>query len=255
MPLTSCPPFLLDPEQLLRHVLESTDDAIVTKARDGTITSWNSGAERLYGYSAEEAIGRPNGMLVPPERAGEERQLLHSVFRGTSIDRLETERLRKDGESVAVSLAIFPIRDRTGRVVGAATIGRDITAQRRYEERLMYLSDYDQLTGLYNRRRFEEELKHELARSGRYHSVGALLAIDLDNFKSTNDSVGHAAGDTVLSAVARVLERHARSSDVVARLGADEFAMLLPAIEAADAHLSANELLDAIHGCRPIFGG
>jgi diguanylate cyclase (GGDEF)-like protein/PAS domain S-box-containing protein len=255
MPFASRRRPLFDPEQLLRHVLESTDDAVVTKARDGTITSWNGGAERLYGYSAQEVIGRPAGMLIPPERAGEERQLLRSVFRGTSIDRLETERLRKDGESVAVSLTISPIRDATGKVVAAATIGRDITAQRGYEERLIYLSDHDQLTGLHNRRRFEEELKHELARSGRYHSVGALLAVDLDNFKSTNDSVGHAAGDTVLSAVARVLERHARSSDVVARLGGDEFAMLLPAVEPADAHRSANELLDEIHGCRPIFGG
>lgn len=252
---TTCPIPLVDAEHLLHQVIDSTDDAVVIKSRDGTITSWNPGAERLYGYTAEEAIGQPSGILVPPGRGREERQLLRNVFSGTSIDRLETERLRKDGEPVTVSITISPVHDAGGKVVAAAVITRDISARRDYEQRLAYLTDYDQLTGLYNRRRFEEEVKHELARSGRYHSAGALLAVGLDNFKSTNDSVGHAAGDAVLTAVARVLERRLRSSDVIARLGGDEFAVLLPSVELVDARHAAHDLLDAIHGSRPIFGG
>jgi diguanylate cyclase (GGDEF)-like protein/PAS domain S-box-containing protein len=245
----------VDAEQLLRYVVDSTDDAILTKSQNGTITSWNPGAERLYGYSAEEAIGQSASILVPAHRAREEQQLLRKVFSGGSIDRLETDRLRKDGELIAVSMTIAPVRDASGTIVSAGVIARDMTERRQYEERLRYLVDYDQLTGLYNRRRFEEELKHELARSGRYHAPGAVLNVDLDNFKSNNDSAGHAAGDAVLMTVARVLKRRLRPADVVARLGGDEFAVLLPAVEIAEARRTAQELLDAIHSCRPMFGG
>ncbi len=241
--------------ELLTHLVEGTDDAVITKSGDGTITSWNRGAERLYGYSAQEAVGAPSAILVPASRVTEERRLLHKVFAGGSVDRLETERLRKDGELIAVSLSISPVRASSGRIVAAAAISRGVTERRHYEEQLRYLSDYDQLTGLYNRRRFEEELKHELARCGRYGSPGAVLSIELDNFKSTNDAAGHAAGDAVLVGVARVLKRRFRSSDVVARLGGDEFAVLLPAVAPDDARGAAQQLLEAIHKCRPLFGG
>ena len=253
--LGGCLEPVVDSEQLLNYVVDATDDAITTASPDGRITSWNRGAECLYGYGADEAIGLPSEMLVPPDRAGEEQRLLRGVFRGVPVDRLETERLRKDGELVSVSLTISPVRDASGRIVSAGVIARDITERRNYEERLQYLSDYDQLTGLYNRRRFQEEVKYELARSGRHHSGGAVLSIDLDSFKSTNDSAGHAAGDAVLTAVARVLKRRLRSSDVAARLGGDEFAVLLPDLHLVDARRTAQELLDEIHACRPVFGG
>jgi diguanylate cyclase (GGDEF)-like protein/PAS domain S-box-containing protein len=241
--------------ELLSYVVDSTDDAILTESRHGTITSWNRGAERLYGYSAVEALGQPSRMLEPAARAGEQQQLLHKVFAGRSVDRLETDRVCKDGDLIVVSMTISPVRDATGRIVAAAVIARDITERRHYEERLRYLADYDQLTGLYNRRRFEEELKRELARAGRYDSAGAVLSLDLDNFKSTNDSAGHAAGDAVLSAIARVLKRRFRASDVVARVGGDEFGVLLPAVEVVDARRAAEDALAAISSCRPIFGG
>jgi diguanylate cyclase (GGDEF)-like protein/PAS domain S-box-containing protein len=253
--LDRCLAPVIDSELLLSYVVDASDDAITTASPDGTITSWNPGAERLYGYSADEAIGLTSEMLVPPDHAGEEQRLMRGVFRGVSVDRLETERLRKDGELVAVSLTISPVRDTSGKIVSAAVIARDITERHEYEARLRYLADYDQLTGLYNRRRFQEEVKYELARSGRHHSAGAVLSIDLDSFKSTNDSAGHAAGDAVLTAVARVLRRCARSSDVAARLGGDEFALLLPEVRLVDARRAAHELLDAIHACRPVFGG
>jgi len=250
--------FLAEPSsarELLLHVVDGTEDAVITTSPAGVITSWNGGAERLYGYSAEEAIGRPSEMLVPPGRAAEDRRVLERVLSGVTVTDLETERLRKDGELVVVSLRAWPVRAGDGRIVAAAAIARDVSARRRYEERLRYLSDYDQLTGLYNRRRFEEELKHELARCGRYHSPGAVLSVDLDSFKSTNDSAGHGAGDAVLAAVAGVLRRRFGQGDVVARLGGDEFAVLLPAVEPADARRAAQGLLQAIHDCRPVFGG
>ncbi|HWE34339.1 MAG TPA: EAL domain-containing protein [Solirubrobacteraceae bacterium] len=241
--------------ELLSYVVDSSDDAIITKQRDGTITTWNRGAERLYGWTAEEAIGQPIGLIDPVERAGEQREILQRVFGGESVDHFETERIRKDGTRLVVSLTVSPVRDGHGEIVSAAIIARDITERTRYEERLRHLADHDQLTGLFNRRRFDEELKRELARAGRYHSHGAVLSIDIDNFKSINDSAGHAAGDAVLSEVAGVLERRLRASDIVARIGGDEFAALLPSADVDEARTAAEDLLASIHGSKAVFGG
>jgi diguanylate cyclase (GGDEF)-like protein/PAS domain S-box-containing protein len=240
---------------LLSHVVQSTSDAIVTKSRDGTITSWNRGAEQLYGYTAEEAIGQSIGLIEPPDRAGEQLGITESVFSGHSIDNFETERMRKDGTIISVSLTVSPVTDADGRIMSAAVIGRDITERVRYEERLRQLADHDQLTGLFNRRRFDEQLKHELARAGRYASHSAVLSIDIDNFKSINDSAGHAAGDAVLVHVASVLTHHSRSSDVVARLGGDEFAVLLSAVGADEARTVAEHLLGEIRSSAAVYGG
>ncbi len=253
--LASCADLTLDTAQLLRYVVACTDDAIITQSPDGTITSWNAAAERLYGYRAEEVIGQPVKMLDPDWSVEKQRGMLRGVWAGIPLDRFDTEKVHKDGRTVVVSQTISPVRDAGGRIVAAGIIARDVTERRRYEERLRYLADYDQLTGLLNRQRFEDELKRELARSSRYGDSGAVLSIDLDNFKSTNDFAGPAAGDAVLSAVGRALRRRFRSSDVVARLGEDEFGVLLTAVEPAAARKAAEDLLVAVHGCRPTFGG
>ena len=240
---------------LFSHVVQSTSDAIVTRSADGTITSWNRGAEQLYGYSAEEAIGQPMTLIEPEHRAGEQQKLMHTVFRGESVDNFETERVRKDGRVVDVSLTVSPVADANGRIVSAAIIARDMTERVRYEQRLRHLADHDQVTGLFNRRRFDEELKRELARAGRYAEHSAVLSIDIDNFKGVNDSAGHAAGDAVLTHVARVLDRHSRASDVVARLGGDEFALLLSAVGAPEARSAAENLLTEIRSSPAAYGG
>ncbi len=242
--------------ELLRNLVESTDDAIVTQDRAGTITSWNRGATALYGYTAEEAIGSPLTIIEPPELQAEQHEITRRVFAGESVDHFETERLRSDGQRVAVSLTISPVRDAGGEVTLASIIAHDVTERKRYEEQLQFLADHDQLTGLLNRRRFEEELKRELARAGRYHTGGAVLSIDIDNFKAINDAAGHSAGDAVLVEVARVLKDRFRASDLVARVGGDEFCVLLTDVTAEAARSAAYDLLGAIHSrCRPMFGG
>lgn len=240
---------------LLSYVVQSTGDAIMTKARDGTITSWNRGAELLYGYTAEEAIGQPISLIESTAAAGEYEEILDSVFSGNSIDGLETERVRKDGSVVTVSLTVSPVTDVNGRIVSAAIIARDTTERRRYEQRLRHMADHDQLTGLFNRRRFEEQLKRELARAGRYDAHSAVLSVDVDNFKGINDSAGHAAGDAVLVQVAGVLSHRFRSTDVVARLGGDEFAVMLSAVDASVARATAEDLLQEIRGSAALYGG
>jgi len=240
---------------LLSYVVDSSDDAILTASADGTITSWNRGAERLYGHPADEAIGAQASVVEPPGREGEQREILRRVLSGESIDHLETEHLRRDGTQINVSLTVSPVRDNSGRIVSAAVIARDITERVGYEMRLRHLADHDQLTGLVNRRRFDEELKRELARAGRHATTGALISLDVDNFKQINDSTGHAAGDAVLVEVASVLTHRFRSTDVVARLGGDEFAVLLVDVSPEDARHAAEDLREAVAASRPAFGG
>jgi PAS domain S-box-containing protein len=117
--------------QRLASIVQSSDDAIISKDLRGTIVSWNHGAERLFGYSAEEAIGKPVTMLMPPDRVSEEETILERLRRGERIDHFETIRRRKDGSLVDISLTISPIHGSNGMVVGASKIARDITEVRR----------------------------------------------------------------------------------------------------------------------------
>ena len=120
--------------QRLAALIESSDDAIIAKDIRGVITDWNAGAMRLFGYTAEEAIGRPVAMLVPPDRHDEEPDILVRLRRGEHIDHYETVRQRKDGSLVAISLSVSPIKNSAGEVIGGSKIARDITARRRAEE-------------------------------------------------------------------------------------------------------------------------
>jgi diguanylate cyclase (GGDEF)-like protein/PAS domain S-box-containing protein len=230
----------------LATVVQSTHDAVLATTADGIITEWNHGAERLYGYSAAEAIGQPVGMLSVPESAPDESDVSRRVAAGESVDQHETLARRKDGSQVPVSLTVSPIRDAAGRIVAEARISRDITERRRHEQALTDLADHDSLTQLLNRRRFQDELERELARARRDHARGALLAIDLDHFKFINDSHGHHTGDRVLVQVADVFRRHLRATDLIARLGGDEFAVLLRGVDGPNAYKLAVGLLDAI---------
>lgn len=118
----------------LAAIVESSDDMIVSKNLDGVITSWNRGAEKLLGYSADEMIGKHVSSIMPPERAEDYEKILSKIRRGESVDHYETRRLRKDGSIVDVSLTISPIRNAEGQIIGASKIGRDVTQQKALEE-------------------------------------------------------------------------------------------------------------------------
>jgi two-component system, chemotaxis family, CheB/CheR fusion protein len=117
----------------LAAIVASSDDAIISKDLTGVITSWNSGAERLFGYSAQEAVGQPITLLIPPDRFDEEHGIVERIRRGEGVDNFETVRRRKDGTLVDVSVAVSPVRDRAGTVVGASKIARDITERKTVE--------------------------------------------------------------------------------------------------------------------------
>ncbi len=118
----------------LATIVESSDDAIVGKNLDGIITSWNHAAERIFGYTAAEAVGRPITFLIPPDRRDEEPHNLARLRRGERLDHFESVRLAKDGRVIDVSLTISPIKDHSGRIVGISKIARDITERKRAEE-------------------------------------------------------------------------------------------------------------------------
>jgi PAS domain S-box-containing protein len=120
--------------RLLAAVVESSHDAIVSKSLDGKITSWNTGAEQLFGYAAEEAVGQNITLIIPPDRRDEERAIVERLTRGERVDLFETVRMRKDGSLLDVVLTISPMKDAAGRIVGASSLARDITERKRAEE-------------------------------------------------------------------------------------------------------------------------
>ena len=134
---------LRESEQRLRwlaSIVESSDDVIVSKNLDGIILSWNRGAERVFGYSAEEAIGHPITIVIPKDRQNEEHEILTRIRRGEPVDHFETVRQRKDGSLITVSLTISPVKNAEGKIVGASKIARDITEQKRSQDQIATLA-------------------------------------------------------------------------------------------------------------------
>jgi len=123
-----------DASLVLAAIVDSSDDAIVSKTVDGIVTSWNRAAEKMFGYTASEAIGRSIKIIIPPERWSEEEEVLNRIRRGERVDHFETIRVRKDDAQIDISLTVSPIRDQRGRVIGASKSARDITSRRRGEE-------------------------------------------------------------------------------------------------------------------------
>lgn len=215
-------------------IVESSDDAIISKTLEGTITSWNRAAERIFGYTAEEIIGLPMTTLIPADRLGEEVDILARLSRGERIEHFETVRMRKDGGLVNISATVSPLMDDHGQVIGASKIARDITGRIQAERTIWMQANYDTLTQLPNRRHFQERLHSEIARAGGAGKHMAVLFIDLDRFKEVNDTLGHQAGDDLLLQAAERIKGALRDADSVARMGGDEFTVLLSDIAGAN---------------------
>jgi diguanylate cyclase (GGDEF)-like protein/PAS domain S-box-containing protein len=232
-----------------RSVVDSSQDAIIGKDLRGIIVSWNEGAKRLYGYSADEAIGKSMSFLVPMHHVDELPDILRRVRTGEVIENYETMRSRKDGTQVNVSLTVSPIRSVTGEVTGASTIARNNTERLRYQEQLIELSERDPLTGLRNRRRFERDITDQVGRAHRFGEYAVLMMIDLNGFKKINDMHGHKVGDQVLRAVAIALKGRLRETDMVARIGGDEFAIIMPYARVDTIQTIVDGLHELINGC------
>jgi diguanylate cyclase (GGDEF)-like protein/PAS domain S-box-containing protein len=232
--------------QQLAAIVQSSSDAIYSLAADMTVTSWNAAAERLLGRPAPEMMSHPIASVWPPEHLELNRSMFERAFAGEVITDVETMRLHRDGTRVAVTVSWSPIRDDSGAIIGVSVIARDLTQRQQLEEQLVRQALHDPLTGLANRTLFTDRLEHALTRGRRPGITVAILVIDLDGFKDINDSLGHDAGDDLLTIAGMRLQGHARPGDTVARLGGDEFGVLLEDITTAEAVRSAEALLEGL---------
>jgi diguanylate cyclase (GGDEF)-like protein/PAS domain S-box-containing protein len=209
----------------------------------------------LTGRTREELLSTPASSLVHPDDAPMVDASLRRLLEG-SIESVQAEQriVGADGQAVWVLAGISVTRDESGDPTHLIVQLQDVSERKRFEGQLQHLADHDALTGLFNRRRFEEELERELAAAGRYGGGGAVIALDLDHFKYINDSLGHNVGDELIGRAASLLRDRLRETDVVARLGGDEFAVILPRADERHATSVAEDLLSTIRSGGAVTG-
>ena len=201
----------------------------------------------LVGHSETELLERTLHDVTHPDDLPGQLALMGELVAGRrSSFRLDRRCLHADGRVIWTSVSVSVVRDDGGAPAHLVAQIVDITERHQSEERLQHLADHDPLTGVLNRRRFEEELIRQLDRCRRYREQATLVMIDLDFFKDVNDSFGHAAGDETLQSIAAALLGHVRSSDVLARVGGDEFAALLVGVGAERAAVAAGGLATVV---------
>lgn len=236
-------------ERRHRELIENMADAVLGFDATGAVSFVNSKAVSLLGRAKDDLVGSPcSTLLLSDEQAAVDRRLKRALELGAT-DSFETTLVRSNGSVVPVEVGSSPMVGDDGGVCGVQWIARDITERRDYEQRLMQLASRDHLTGLYNRRRFEDKLDHQLRRSRQSGTSGAVLWFDLDHFKDINDSLGHGAGDEVLAGVATALDERLRVDSMLARIGGDEFAVLMPIASTEEAEACAARVLRDIHDC------
>jgi Amt family ammonium transporter len=211
----------------LDQLVEHAPEAIVLLDNDDRVQRVNAYFTRLFGYEAEEAIGRPiNDLIAPAHLAEEAAALSRRVTEGESVSH-ETVRQRKDGRLVDVSILGTPVLGPQGQMA-VYGIYRDISDRKAAEEQLLHLAIRDELTGLANRALFRDLVARSIGRGKRREDYAyAVMVLDIDRFKLVNESLGHSTGDQLVTAIARRLERCVRPGDTVARLGGDEYAIFL----------------------------
>lgn len=212
---------LPDQAAFFAAIVESTDDAVLSKRLDGTITSWNAAAERMYGYSAAEAVGRNVRMLVPPDRPGEIDHILARIRSGERVEHFDTQRMSKDGGILEVSLTVSPVQDDSGTVVGASTIARNVTAHREEQRALeRYTREIEQSNR--DLERFAYVVSHDLAEPLRM--ISSFVQLIVEEFGDRLGGRGREYVDFVLEGSTRM---RSLIDDLLSysRLGADELAI------------------------------
>lgn len=218
---------LTDSEARFFDIIETAHDLVWSVDREARWTYLNQATQVIYGRDAEQMLGQRIADVMDVETRDKDLATLAQVLDGKDFVQYETRHLNNDGELRHLSFNIKPMMDKEWNIVGAMGTARDITEQKLYQHRLEHLAEHDVLTGIYNRHYFERELERAVAQTKRGNVMFGLLYVDLDNFKYVNDTLGHAAGDTLLVELAQILQGRLRQGDTLARFGGDEFTILL----------------------------
>lgn len=238
---------LRESEERFRTAFASASTGMALLGLEGRCVQVNRAFCDMLGYTEDELMSRDILALTHPEDREASREVLLKVTTGAAESlQMEKRYLHKLGHEIWAIVSVALVRNAAGLPSHLIAQIQDITERKYFETQLIHLANYDPLTELFNRRRFQEELSQQLAYARRYGTQGALLFLDLDQFKYVNDSLGHAAGDQLLKSLASLLRKRLRDSDIVARLGGDEFAVLMPQADPAQAQGLADQLLTAI---------
>ena len=221
-------------ERIFRSLVENTNDVIMvldaTPVDQGGpyIVYVNPAFERLMGYSAEEVLGHNPKILQGPDTDDKTRYKLRQAMRGNKSIRTQILNYDKFGNELWLDINMVPLFDENGELAYYAAIERDLTEYKRLQSHLENMANTDSLTGLSNRQSFLHRAEKEFSRARRYARPIAAVMIDVDHFKRINDQYGHAVGDIVLRQVSAICQSSLRGSDLLGRIGGEEFVLLLP---------------------------
>ncbi|MEH7179567.1 diguanylate cyclase domain-containing protein [Neobacillus vireti] len=209
-------------------VWNSVADAMYTFDRNEDFVSVNKSFEKLLRWPQEEILNDKSISIIPEDSKEDLREIIEKLKRGETIQSHEVKRITGDGEGIDFLASYSPIYDHNGNWDGGVAVYKDITERKKYENKLKHLALHDPLTGLPNRNYFSQSLKVEMARAKKTNLTLAIFALDIDSFKKINDTLGHDIGDEVLRGFASCVKNTLRKNDIMARMGGDEFVILLP---------------------------
>jgi len=251
---------LYEEKEKAQVTLQSIGDAVITADAAGHVEYLNPVAEALTGWESGEVAGRPVAdvfqMLSESTRQPIDSPILRCLREGQLVELVEPSLLvNRRGQEISIQDSAAPIRDRSGRLIGAVMVFHDVSQERRLQRALTYQATHDALTGLINRREFESRLSDALQQVRAQPALGhVLMYLDLDQFKVVNDTCGHEAGDRLLKQITSVVQTRIRTTDVLARLGGDEFGVLLAECTLDTASRIAENLRQAIREFRFVWG-
>lgn len=246
---------LAEQHQLMRVTMRSIGDAVITTDSGGVVTWMNPVAEQMTGWTSDEARHRPmaqvfnilNEATMLPAESPVDTCLIGGASVGLAAG---TILISRTGEQFGIEDSAAPIKDDDGHVLGVVLVFHDVTAERRLSGEMTYRATHDALTGVKNRTEFELRLKRLVQQSAEDNSSHAMMFIDLDQFKLVNDACGHSAGDEVLQQVARIFAETIRSRDLIARIGGDEFGVILEHCSVEKAAKIAQSICDKMDDYR-----
>lgn len=238
---------LRESEERFRSAFEHAAIGKTLVGLDGKYLQVNRSFCKMVGYTREELVGRHFSTITHPDDLAEQDDAWRRLIAGEVQEvHLDKRYINIQERVVWAQVSLSLPRDQAGRPVYVIAEVQDFSERKRFEQQLLHLADHDPLTNLFNRRRFQEELEQELSSAKLHGTTGAVAFLDLDQFKDINDSLGHRSGDQILASLGQLLRGELRETDVLARPGGDEFAVVMPQVGEDEAERSAARLVEAI---------